>query len=172
MTHIKSIFKIIFSLALVLTLFGCKAKDKLNQKKSEGYKITVRYESNAWYGHGYVSPLFYGDIFLYIPALLFLAGVPIFRVVNIYVLLVNLTTVLLCYYSFKGLFKDKYWGMFATICYALAGYRLTNIYVRSALGEYTAMAFLPLCIYGLYRIYVNKTEKSIGIFSLIFGLLT
>ncbi len=47
MTHIKSIFKIIFSLALVLTLFGCKAKDKLNQKKSEGYKITVRYESNG-----------------------------------------------------------------------------------------------------------------------------
>lgn len=124
--------------------------------------LPVRYESNAWYGHGYVSPLFYGDIFLYIPALLFLAGVPIFRVVNIYILLVNLTTVLLCYYSFKGLFKDKYWGMFATTCYTLAGYRLTNIYVRSALGEYTAMAFLPLCIYGLYRIYANKTEKSIG----------
>lgn len=122
----------------------------------------VRYESNAWYGHGYVSPLFYGDIFLYIPALLFLAGVPIFRVVNIYILIINLTTVLLCYYSFKGLFKDKYWGLFATICYTLAGYRLTNIYVRSALGEYTAMAFLPLCIYGLYRIYANKTAKSIG----------
>ena len=119
----------------------------------------VRYESNAWYGHGYVSPLFYGDIFLYIPALLFLAGVPIFRVVNIYILLINLATVLLCYYSFKGLFKDKYLSLFATICYNLAGYRLTNIFVRSALGEYTAMAFVPLCVYGIYRIYTYRTEN-------------
>jgi len=118
-----------------------------------GGQIPVRYEANAWYGHGYISSLFYGNIFLYIPALLFLAGMPIYRTINVYILIINLVTVLIGYYSFKGLFKDRYWAVFATACYTLAGYRLTNIYVRSAVGEFTAITFLPLCIYGIYRIY-------------------
>ena len=67
-------------------------------------------------------------------------------------------TVLIGYYCFKRLFKDKYWGLFATICYTFAGYRLTNIYTRVAVGEYTAMAFLPLCIYGMYRLYTYDSE--------------
>ena len=45
--NIKSIFKIIFSLLFILTLFGCKKNDKFNQKRSEGYKISIRYESNG-----------------------------------------------------------------------------------------------------------------------------
>lgn len=129
-----------------------------------GGQIPVRYEADAWYGHGYISSLFYGNIFLYIPALLFLAGMPIYRTINIYILIINLVTVLIGYYSFKGLFKDRYWALFTTVCYTLAGYRLTNIYVRSAVGEFTAITFLPLCIYGIYRIYehaaINNTDGT------------
>lgn len=122
-------------------------------------QFPVRYEANAWYGHGYISSLFYGNIFLYIPAVLYLAGMPVFRAYNIYLILVNITTVLVAYYSFKELFKDKVLGLFATGVYTLYGYRLTNLYVRAALGEYTAMIFIPLCIYGLYRIYTSEKPK-------------
>lgn len=122
------------------------------------HHIPVRYEDSAWFGHGYVSSLFYGNILLYFPALIFLAGAPIYRAMNLYIIMINLMTVLIGYYCFKRLFKDKYWGLFATICYTLAGYRLTNIYTRVAVGEYTAMAFLPLCIYGMYRLYTYDSE--------------
>jgi len=123
-------------------------------------QFPVRYESNAWYGHGYVSTTFYGNIFLYIPAFLYMAGLPVWRAYNVYVILVNVFTALIGYYSFKGILKSERWGLVATGIYMLAGYRLSNLYVRTALGEYTAMIFVPLVIYGIYRIYVNKGEYS------------
>lgn len=118
-------------------------------------QFPIRYEANAWYGHGYVSSLFYGNVFLYIPALIYMAGIPVYRAYNIYLILVNVATVLIGYYSFKGLFKDNVLALLSTGIYTLYGYRLTNLYVRTALGEYTAMIFIPLCIYGLYRIYTT-----------------
>ena len=41
------LFKIIFSLMLVLVLTGCGDNNKYNIKKKEGYVISVRYESNG-----------------------------------------------------------------------------------------------------------------------------
>ena len=124
-------------------------------------QFPVRYEASAWYGSGYVSGMFYGNIFLYIPALLYMVGMPVYRAYNIYVILVNALTVGVGYYSFKGLFDSKKWGLTAIIIYSLAGYRLTNVYMRASVGEYTAMAFVPLCIYGIYRIYKCKNMPII-----------
>jgi len=122
-------------------------------------QFPVRYESEAWYGHGYVSTTFYGNIFLYIPALMYLAGMPVWRAYNVYVILVNIATVLVGFYSFKGIFNSRRWSLIATTIYALSGYRLSNLYVRTALGEFTAMIFVPLVAYGVYRIYVTKRER-------------
>ena len=41
------LFKIIFSLILIFTLTGCSDNNKFNLRKKEGYKISVRYESNG-----------------------------------------------------------------------------------------------------------------------------
>ncbi len=123
-------------------------------------QIPVRYESDAWNGYGYISSIFYGNILLYFPALLFNVGMPVYRAFNIYLILINVITVTIGYYSFKGLFKDSWWALLATILYTLAGYRLTNLYVRTALGEFTAMAFIPLCVYGIYRIFTANKDRN------------
>ncbi|SOC04125.1 hypothetical protein [Pseudobutyrivibrio ruminis] len=122
-------------------------------------QFPVRYESEAWYGHGYVSTTFYGNIFLYIPAFMYLTGLPVWRAYNIYVLLVNVATVLVGFYSFKGIYNSRKWSLIATTLYTLSGYRLSNLYVRTALGEYTAMIFVPLVAYGIYRIYGKKDDR-------------
>ncbi|SCZ78668.1 hypothetical protein [Pseudobutyrivibrio xylanivorans] len=134
-------------------------------------QLPVRYEENAWYGHGYVSSLFYGNIFLYVPAMLYNMGLPVYRAYNIYLILVNVATAIIGYYSFKGILGDRYYAVMATILYTLAGYRLTDLYVRTSLGEFTAMAFLPLCIYGLYRVYKkDNTNILLNVLPLVLGV--
>ncbi len=132
-------------------------------------QFPVRYESNAWYGHGYISSIYYGNIFLYIPAVLVITGVPVYRAYNIYILLVNFITALIGYYSFRGILKDRKLGLIATYIYMLAGYRLANIFVRASVGEYTAMAFMPLCIYGIYRIYASAQNNNYSVLPLVCG---
>ncbi len=117
-------------------------------------QLPARFESEAWYSYGYVSSTFYGHLLLYIPACLRLFGMPVFMAYNCYVIFINMLTALISYYSFKRILKnDSRFGVFATTIYMVAGYRLSNLFVRAAVGEYTAMAFLPLFMLGIYQIY-------------------
>ena len=121
-------------------------------------QFPVRYEAQSWYGNGYISTTMYGNIFLYIPAILYNLGLPLYRAYNIYLILVNIAGTLIALYSFKGIFKDIKWAIVATLMHMLAGYYLVNLYVRAALGEYTATIFMPLIAYGIYRIYFEENN--------------
>lgn len=44
--------------------------------------------------------------------------------------------------------------------YTLSVYRLTDIYFRAAVGDFTAMAFFPLIIWGFYKIYTVEDGKD------------
>ncbi len=124
------------------------------------FEIPVRIESMWLFGHGYASSIFYGDTFLVLPALLRLLGFPVIIAYGAYVFAVNLATAGISYISFKGCFRDCRVGMAGSMLYTLAPYRIYNIYNRNAVGEYTAMAFLPLLCYGFYLIFTEDTEKK------------
>ena len=121
--------------------------------------IPPLYQSDMENGFGYVALLMYGNLFIYIPALLHLLAVPLGTSYNIYVILVNASTLLISFYSFKKIFKTKRDAFTASILYLFAPYRLTNLYIRGAVGEYTAMVFLPLIICGLYAVY--KEDRKV-----------
>ncbi len=126
-------------------------------------QFPVRYETSAWYGHGYICTTMYGNIFLYIPSLLYLLGLPIWKVYNIYLLIVNIATIAVSYQCFKRIFNTKNGTLIATIVYCTIGYRMSNLYVRGSVGEYTAMIFIPLIIYGIKRIYEDEQKNVIGL---------
>mgnify|MGYP006993691048 CR=1 FL=1 len=71
---------------------------------------------------------------------MYLTGIPFYESYNIFVLLVNLAAAALSYYSFKKIFKSAKTGAAASMVYTLSIYRITDIYVRQAVGEYTALA--------------------------------
>lgn len=115
----------------------------------------------AWYeGYGYGCSVFYGDIFLYIPALLHLAGVSLQGSYQFYVLLVQAATIAVCAYSFLRIFENRFIAFFGTVLYTLSVYRLMNMFVRGAVGEYTAMIFLPLLAYALTLLLKKEHEKQ------------
>lgn len=113
-------------------------------------------------GYGYPVSVFYGDILLYIPAVLRLAGFSILEAYKIYVAVINLGTILIAYYVFDRIFQKQSVVWITTMGYVLSTYRLVNVYIRQAVGEYSAVMFLPviaLAIYGIYTIEVQDWKN-------------
>lgn len=110
-------------------------------------------------GYGYATPLFYSQLFLYIPAFLYCLGVPLQVSYQIYAILINAASCLICFYCIKELFRNKRFALFGAVLYTLSSYRLADVYTRASVGEYTAMAFLPLVLYGFARVYMAEEKK-------------
>lgn len=112
-------------------------------------------------GTGYAMPVFYPDIFLYIPSLLYGLGVPLTVTYDIYVVLMNVTTATVTYFSVKAFTGGRrIVSSVAAFIYLLSVYRLTDVYIRDAAGEYTAMAFLPFAIYGFWNVYTSGSGRD------------
>ncbi len=118
----------------------------------------VRIQPNWLNGHGYAVSVFYGDILLYIPAVLRMFGISIQAAYNFYVLLINTATAFVAYYCFSRMSTPKA-GLVAAALYTLNIYRLTCVYTRAAVGEYSAMVFLPLILYGLWKVYMLPEDS-------------
>ena len=120
----------------------------------------VLYQTTATTGTGYISNIMYPKLFTYIPAVLHLFGLPLSVAYNIFVIFINTLTLIICKVSFMGIFKDKRYAWLGTGLYLIGVYRISNIYIRSAVGEYLAMTFLPLIIYSFYHIYFEVKKAS------------
>lgn len=102
---------------------------------------------------GYPFSLMYSDLFLYPAAFLRILGFSLQTSYKVYVVYITAITVGIAYYALRKMFGSDSVALLGTALYTLSFYRLTNVFVRAAVGEYTAMAFLPLVVYGLWRIY-------------------
>lgn len=123
-------------------------------------ELPVRMWSVWLGGHGYASSFFYGDTCLAVPAVLRLIGFTPDAAYRMFLVAVNLATAWVAYISFKGCFRNRYLGFFGSLLYTLAPYRMYNMYNRAAIGEATAMIFLPLLVWGFYRIYTEDPGKK------------
>lgn len=124
----------------------------LAQGLSDG-QFPVRLYTDMLNGYGYATPLYYCDLFLYIPALLYNCMLPLQWCYKIYVFLVTITTAAICYFTLQQVISTKRIAVAGTAIYLLAGYRFCDIYFRGAVGEYTAMMWLPLVVLGIYRLF-------------------
>ena len=102
---------------------------------------------------GYPFSLMYSDVFLYPAAVLRILGFSLQTSYKVYVASITAATVGITFYALRKMFRSDCAALLGTALYTLSFYRLTNVFVRAAVGEYTAMAFLPLVVYGLWRIY-------------------
>ncbi len=130
-------------------------------------QFPVRIQPTQFRGYGYASSIFYGELLLYIPAVLRLCGFTLQGAYKVFVVLVNVVTAFVTYKCMLAVFKDKKVALICSFMYVLAPYRLTNIYVRSAVGEYCAMIFWPVIACGLYKLFTvdlkSKEYKNIWI---------
>lgn len=107
-------------------------------------------------GYGYASPLYYGEILLIIPAVLYLLGIPLQVSYHVFMILVNMSTAWIAYCCFKKMTSDWRKGLFGAAIYTCATYRLADMWIRASVGEVCALMFLPLLLYGFYHVYMME----------------
>lgn len=125
-----------------------------------GGQFPVRVQSTWLFDHGYPVSLFYGDLFLYVPAFFMIVGFSLMSAYKMFVFLIMVSTALIAYFSFKKCVNDRYAALFGSMIYILAPYRLLNLYGRGALGEFLAMTFLPLICCGMYLLYAESPSSG------------
>ena len=120
----------------------------------------VRIQPEWLLGYGYATGVFYGDILLYLPAAMYALGFTLSSAYKVYVLMINAITIFGSFFCFKTISKNKYIGLTGCIIYTFSLHRLVATYTRAALGAFSAMAFLPFVILGLWAIYYCEDEKK------------
>lgn len=122
-------------------------------------QLPIRIYKEAINGYGYGTPLFYPDIFLYIPAILCIIGIPVTLSYNIFLLLINIATLYIAIYSFGRISNSRNIGIMAAVLYELSIYRLVDLYTRGSMGEFLALVFIPLIWLGLLYVIQGKKDK-------------
>lgn len=124
-------------------------------------KVNTLFFGNA----GYASSMFYPDFLLYIPAVLRIFGVSINASYHIFAAVSIILCYLTTYQCVRGMTGSAYGGMIAAVTMSLCQYHLDDIYIRGAVGEYTAFIFVPVVIYAIYNIIYEEADKP-GLFIL------
>lgn len=121
-------------------------------------------------GFGYALNLFYGPLTTYIPIILLnifgTSGLAL-KVFTFFTVFISGLTMYKFIYTVT---KRKSIATIGAIIYISAPYKLSNLFSRNAVGEYTAFIFIPLVFEGLYNIINNKKNRyllCIGIIGLI-----
>lgn len=123
-------------------------------------EFPVRIYPDALNGYGYASPVFYGDLLLYIPALLYLAGYPLYAAYQFYLIMLNVLTAGITFICLHKMFRSLSLSMLGAALYTTAAYRIFNMYYRPALGECSAQTFLPLVVYGFWALYADSASEK------------
>ena len=101
-------------------------------------------------GMGYASSLFYPDFLLYFPALLRVCGVGINLSYHLFVALCIILGFASAFYCAKHISKSNLAAVITAVIFTLYQYHIYDIYTRSAVGEFTAVIFVPFVIAGLH----------------------
>lgn len=119
----------------------------------------VRWSQDLGYGYGYPIFNFYSPLPYYIGGFFFLSGFDtLFSTKLMFIVGILFSGVSMFFFS-KKFFGIKA-GLVSSIIYMYFPYHAVNIYVRGAVGEFFAYAFLPLVFLGFYSLIEIKKEKS------------
>lgn len=139
--------------------------------KSGSFPQRIQFEMAN--GYGYPTPLFYGEFFLLIPAILHIFAIPLQTCYQIFGILVNFSTCCICFICFRKITNDWKISLLGSALYTLSSYRIIDIYVRGAVGEYLAITFFPLLLYGFFFLYTASSRRAFKLseyYPIILGL--
>lgn len=124
-------------------------------------QFPVRMQTVQVSGYGYPVSICYGDLFLYVPAVLRLMGLSMRASYGAFVLLVNAFCAAATYLCFRRMLSSRTSGLLACALWTLSPYRLLDdVWLRGAVGEYLALGFFPVIAFGVYCVFFPEREGA------------
>lgn len=121
--------------------------------------ILVNIMPDSLYGYGYANGLFYPDLLLYIAAFFNLIGINLKIAYGIFLSLCTLASTFSMFICIKKITNNKNVALYSTVIYIFAQYKVTDLYLRSAVGEYISFIFVPIILLGIYELLYENYKK-------------
>lgn len=142
------------------TIFHLFRIDGIARGLAEG-QFPVMLQSTQIEGYGYPVSICYGDLFLYLPALLRLLGLSMHAAYAIFIFVANGLCATLTYVVFKRIFGKRQMGVLACALWTLSPYRLAiDTYLRSSVGEFISLCLFPAILYGIYSMVWYRSSGA------------
>jgi len=110
-------------------------------------------------GAGYAMNLFYPPIVTYVPLLIKLFTSSYMVALKYFGAICIIGSGITMYQFVYQVTKKRSIALFSAIFYLIAPYKLANVFKRFAIGEFTAMVFIPLVFLGLYNLFEQDKKK-------------
>lgn len=122
-------------------------------------QFPVRVVEHLGYDYGYTIFNFYAPFSYYVGAGFVLLGFsPV--VATKFMIGIGIVAAGIFMYLFAKQFWGRVGGVVAGVLYVYAPYHAVNVYVRGAIGEMWAYAFIPLLFYGFYKLYRSLRDDG------------
>lgn len=115
--------------------------------------------SNLCNNFGYSWNIFYSPLTAYMSVVFRIFNFSYVNCLKLCMFVIVLLSGLTMYKLTLRITKNKKLATLASIIYILAPYRITDMYIRTALAELASFIFIPIVFEGLY-IIVNEEKKS------------
>lgn len=122
-------------------------------------QFPVRIHPSTYEGYGYAASVFYPELFLYIPAILYKAGLSLVSSVHVYLILIHGISATCMYFAAVRMTGSPRTAALAAILFTCASYRLVLAYLMNGYGSAMAIAFVPLVLYGFYEIMFGDPKR-------------
>lgn len=116
------------------------------------FSIPIRILSVSYNNYGYGVPLFYGDLLLYIPALLVTFGIDAVTAYKLMMAGIFLLAFAAMYWQIYRSSTSREFAFLAAVFYIFSSYFLLVLCVRMAVGEACACIFMPFVFCSFYNI--------------------
>lgn len=128
-------------------------------------QFPVRWVADLGYGFGYPIFNFYSPLPYYVGALFVILGFDVLVATKL-MFIIGILAAGIFMYCLAREFWGEWGGIISGLLFMYTPYHAVQIYVRGAVGEFWALAFIPLLALGFYKVTVEHRWKWVILGSL------
>ncbi len=129
-------------------------------------QLPCRWVPDMGYGYGYPQFIYYSPLPYYLMSFFHLAGLSIITSVKLYFALAVVFSFFTFYYLVRR-FVTPLAALFGSFLYLYAPYRLTDVFNRGAVGEFSAWVIVPLVLAFIFDLSRKPRSKKSWIYFIL-----